>query len=97
MIRNIGTTPLSVDATKVTYKDKVVANNPTKTNHVHKHTVKRVPPKTKKGKAQAAKSDDREREKEEEEDEVSSYERARYMRRFNRRNLWREVDRLRGN
>ncbi|MCI0665500.1 MAG: protein kinase [Acidobacteria bacterium] len=94
MIRNIGTTTLSIDATKVSYKDKVVANNPTKNNHVHKPTVKPAPPKTKKGKAQSAKSDDRERD---EEDEVSSYERPRYQRRLNRRSLWREVDRLRRN
>src|SRR5262245_47160210 len=94
MIRNIGTTTLSIDATKVSYKDKVVANNSTTNNHVHKHPVKPAPPKTQKRKVQSVKSDDRERE---EEDEVSSFERSRYPRRLNRRNPWREADRLRGN
>jgi serine/threonine protein kinase len=82
MIRNTGTTPLSIDATKVSYKDKVVAN---KTGN--KNSTKPAP-KEKKRKAQSKKSDDQD------EDEVISFDRPRYPRRLYRRSFLGE-DRLR--
>jgi len=72
MIRNTGNTPLSIDATKVSYKDKVVANT-----NVHTHTVKPAP-KPSKRKVKSAKSDDRE------EDETASYDRERSTPRLRR-------------